>query len=44
MIDSLLCANLPPKLKRSANMAQIEIATYDEIVVRLERELEFNAL
>ena len=40
MIDSLLYAKLPPKLKRSVNMARIEKGSYDEIVAHLERELE----
>ena len=44
MIDSLLYAKLPPKLKRSVNMARLENGTYEEIVAHLERELEFNAL
>ena len=44
MIDSLLYAKLPPKLKRSVNMARLENGTYDEIVAHLERELELNAL
>ena len=44
MIDSLLYANLPPKLKRSVNMARLENGTYEEIVAHLERELELNAL
>ena len=44
MIDSLLYAKLPPKLKRSVNMARLEIGSYDEIVAHLERELELNAL
>ena len=44
MIDSLLYANLPPKLKRSVNMARIQNGSYDEIVAHLERELELNAL
>ena len=44
MIDSLLYANLSPKLKRSVNMARIENGSYDEIVGHLERELELNAL
>ena len=44
MIDSLLYAKLPPKLKRSVNMALLEIKTYEEIVANLERELELNAL
>ena len=44
MIDSLLYAKLPPKLKRSVNMARLENGTYEEIVAHLERELDFNAL
>ena len=44
MIDSLLYAKLPPKLKRSVNMARLETATYKEIVTHLERELELNGL
>ena len=44
MIDSLLYAKLPPKLERSVNIARLENGSYDEIVARLERELELNAL
>ena len=44
MIDSLLYAKLPPKLKRSVNMVRLENATYEEIVTHLERELELNGL
>ena len=44
MIDSLLYAKLPPKLKRSVNMARLENSTYEEIVTHLERELELNGL
>ena len=44
MIDSPLYAKLPPKLKRSVNMARLENGSYDEIVAHLERELELNAL
>ena len=44
MIDSLLYAKLPPKLKRSVNMARLENGTYEEIVAHLEREVELNAL
>ena len=44
MIDSLLYAKLPPKLKRSVNMARLENATYEEIVTHLEREVELNGL
>ena len=44
MIDSLLYAKLPPKLKRSVNMARLENATYEEIVTHLKRELELNGV
>ena len=44
MIDSLFYAELPPKLKRSVNMASLENVTYEEIVAHLERELELNGL
>ena len=44
MIGSLLYAKLPPKLKRSVNMARLENATHEEIVTHLERELEPNGL
>ena len=44
MIDSLHYAKLPPKLKRSVNMARLQNGSYDEIVAHLERELELNAL
>ena len=44
MIDSLLYAKLPPKLKRSVNKARLENAPYDEIVAHLVGELELNAL
>ena len=44
MIDSLLYAKLPPKLKRSVNMARLENPTHEEIVTHLERELELNGL
>ena len=36
MIDSLLYEKLPPKLKRSVNMARLENGSYDEIVAHLE--------
>ena len=39
MIDSLLYAKLPPKVKRSVNMARLENGTNEEIVAHLEREL-----
>ena len=44
MSHSLLYAKLPPKWKRSVNMARLENGSYDEIVANLERELQLNAL
>ena len=44
MIDSLIYAKVPPKLKRPVNIARLENATYDEIVTHLDRELELNGL
>ena len=44
MIDSLLYSKLPPKLKRSVNMARLENGSYDVIVAHRENELELNAL
>ena len=44
MTDSLLYAKLPPKLKRSVNMARLENGTYEEKVADLKRELDLNAL
>ena len=44
MIDSLLYAKLPTKLKRSVNMARLENGSYDEIVAHLEGEQRLNAL
>ena len=45
MIDSFLCAKMPPEPKRSVNMARLlENATYDEELTHLERGIELNAL
>ena len=44
MIDGLLFVKLPPKPKRSINMARFENGSYEEIVAHLERELELNVL
>ena len=43
LIDRLLYAKLPPKLKRSVNMARLENGIYEEIVAHFERELELDA-
>ena len=42
LIDSLLCAKLPPHLKRSLNLAYLENDTYDQIVAHLERTQWFR--
>ena len=44
MIDSLLYAKLPPKLKWSVKMTRLESTSYEEIGTLLERELELNGL
>ena len=44
IIDSLFYVKLPPKSKRSVNMARLENGSYDEIVAHLKKELELNAL
>ena len=42
--DSLFHAKLPEKLQWSVNLARLRNAAYDEIVMNLNRELEFNGL
>ena len=44
MIDSLLYVKLPPHLKRSLISADLQNGTYDQIVARLEKEIEFSGL
>ena len=44
MIDNLLYAKLPPRLKHSPNLAYLENGTYDEIVAHLETQLELSGL
>ena len=44
IIDSLVYAKQPPKLKRSVKLARLENGSYDEVVAHLKRELELNAL
>ena len=44
IIDSLLYAKLPPKLKISVNTARLENGFYDELVAHLERELELTPI
>ena len=43
IIDSLRYAKVPPKFKRSVNMARLG-KQYEEIFIHLERELVLNAL
>ena len=35
---------MPPHLKKSINLAQLEISNYEQIVSHLERELEMKSL
>ena len=44
MIETLLYAKLPPKLKRSVNLAYLENGTSEQIIKHLEREMELNAI
>ena len=44
IIGQFIYAKLPPHLKKSINQAQLEIGTYEQIVLHLERELELNCL
>ena len=44
IIDQFICAKMPPHLKKSKNQAHLENGTYEQIVTRLERELELNSL
>ena len=44
MIENLLCAKMPPHLKKSINQAYLENGTYEQIVKHLEREMELNGL
>ena len=44
MIENLLCAKMPPHLKKSINQAYLENGFYDQIVKHLEGEMELNGL
>ena len=44
IIDQFIYAKMPPRLKKSINQAQLENATYEQIVTHLERQLELNSL
>ena len=44
MIDSVLYAKLPPKLKKSIDIARLKNGFYDEIVAHLQKVLQLNAL
>ena len=42
IIEQYIYAEMPPHLKKSINQAHLENGTYEQIVSRLERELELN--
>ena len=44
MIDSLLYAKLPPHLKQSLNLANLENGTNDQIVEHFDKEVELSGL
>ena len=44
MIENLLYAKMPPRLKKSINQAYLKNGTNDQIVKHLEREMELNGL
>ena len=44
IIDQFIYAKMPPHLKKSKNQAHLENGTYEQIVTRLEKELELNSL
>ena len=44
IIDQFIYAKTPPHLKKTINQAHLENGTYEQIVTRLESELELNSL
>ena len=44
IIEQFIYAKMPPHLKKLINQAHLENGTYEQIVTRLERELELNGL
>ena len=44
IIEQFIYAKMPPHLKNSINQAHLENGTYEQVVTRLERELELNGL
>ena len=44
MIENLLYAKMPPRLKKSIDQAYLENGTFDRVVKHLEREMELNRL
>ena len=42
IIEQFIYAKMPPHLKKAINQAHLENGTYEQIVSRLERELELN--
>ena len=44
IIEQFIYAKMPPHLKKSNNQAHLENGTYEQIVSRLQKELEINGL
>ena len=44
IIEQFIYAKMPPHLKKLINQAHLENGTFEEVVSRLERELELNGL
>ena len=44
IIDQFIYAQMPPHLKKLINQVHLENGTYEQIVTRLEKELELNSL
>ena len=44
IIEQLINAKMPPRLKKSINPAHLENGTFDQIVSHLEKQLELNGL
>ena len=44
IIEQLISAKMPPRLKKTINQAHLENGRYEQIVSHLERELELNGL
>ena len=44
IIEQFIYAKMQPNLKKSMNQAHLENSTYEQIVTRLEKELQLNGL